>query len=153
MPKYEEAFYLNDQNIWEVVSYSELEQEERRAELRERDLREKPDGAFQLGIRNHQQTPHFFEKKPIRTDLQTGISESEAHDEQQSMVCNFLNKYEKHDFGYYERPWNEKDKGYESLTKTRTYEWDKEVKFGLVYGKYVVFDTKLRNKFKCSNEI
>lgn len=140
MPKYEEASYLNDQNEWELVSYLELASEERRADLRERDLREKPQGFFQLGIRNHPQTPHFFEKKPIRTDLQPGIKESEEHNKQQKMICAFLNKYEKHSLGYYERPWDKQDKGYESLIKIKNYTWDKEVRFGLIYGKYVVFD-------------
>ncbi len=56
------------------------------------------------------------------------------------MICAFLKKYEKHNIGYYDRPWDKKDKGYNTLIKIRDYKWDKEVKFGLIYGKYVKFD-------------
>lgn len=62
------------------------------------------------------------------------------------MVRAFLSKYEKHDMGYYERPWN-KDKGFESLLKLKyEYQWGTEVQFGLVYGKFVRFDIFGRSK-------
>ncbi len=140
MPKYELAFYLSEFNHWEKVSFKELESEEKRAELREMDLREKINGIYQLGIRNHPQTPHFFQKRPIRNNIEKGVVESEEHEKQKKMVCAFLNKYPKQAFGYYERPWNSADKGYESLIKVKDYLWDKEVRFGLVYGKYIQFD-------------
>lgn len=140
MPKYEIAWYLNEHNQWEEVSYHELSREERRAELRERDLREERQGEVELGIRNHPKTPHFFEKRRIRTDIDPGAKESEAHEEQKRMVRSFLSKYEKHNFGYYERPWGKTDKGFDTLLKLKEYEWGTEVQFGLVYGKYVRFD-------------
>ncbi|CAD7713005.1 hypothetical protein LMG31884_03860 [Xanthomonas hydrangeae] len=146
MPKYETAWYLNDQKHWEEVSFRELARDERRAGLRERDLRDERDGIFELGIRNHPKTPHFFELRRIRTDLEPAVKESEAHEEQKRMVRAFLSKYEKHDMGYYERPWN-KDKGFESLLKLKyEYQWGTEVQFGLVYGKFVRFDIFGRSK-------
>lgn len=150
MPKYEEAFYLDDLNQWECVGFQELGIMERRAELREKDLRESPNGIYQLGIRNHPQTPHFFQKKPIRNNIEKGVLESEEHEKQKSMVRNFLKKYEKHSFGYYESPWNEENKGYESIIRVKDYIWDTEVKFGLVYGKYVRFDILGRPKSELS---
>ncbi|MCM5538651.1 hypothetical protein NXZ69_21815, partial [Xanthomonas hortorum pv. pelargonii] len=76
MPKYETAWYLNDQKHWEEVSFRELARDERRAGLRERDLRDERDGIVELGIRNHPKTPHFFELRRIRTDLEPGVKES-----------------------------------------------------------------------------
>lgn len=140
MPKFDEAFYIIGQEKWELVSYRELVSEERRAELREKDLREKPNGLYQLGIRNHQLTPHFFQKRPIRNNIDTGSIESVEHEDSKNMLCNFLNKYTKQTFGYYETPWDKNDKGYEALLKTKEYHWAKEVSFGLVYGKYIRFD-------------
>jgi len=132
LPKYEEAWYLNEADEWELVSYRELGRDDRRAELRERDLRDERQGAIELGIRNHPKTPHFFAKRRIRTDLDPGAKESLAHSERQRMVCSFLSKYEKHNFGYYERPWDRQDKGFESLLKVKNYKWSPEVPFGLV---------------------
>lgn len=141
MPKYGVAWYLNDQKRWEEVSYLELSRDERRAELRERDLRDERDGIVELGIRNHPKTPHFFERRRIRTDLEPGARESEAHEDEKRMVRAFLSKYEKHDIGYYERPWGKQDKGFEILLKLKDeYQWGTEIQFGLVYGKFVRFD-------------
>lgn len=141
MPKYEVAWYVNDQKQWEEVSYLELSKDERRAELREHDLRDKRDGIVELGIRNHPKTPHFFERRRIRTDLEPGARESEAHEDEKRMVRAFLSKYEKHDIGYYERPWDKLDKGFESLLRLKDeYQWGTEIQFGLVYGKFVRFD-------------
>ena len=140
MPKYDEAFYINEQSQWVLVSYKELENEERRAELREKDLREKPNGLYQLGIRNHQITPHFFQKRPIRNNIDSGGIESEGHENGKNMLFNFLNKYSKQTFGYYEKPWDKINKGYEALLKAKEYQWAKEVSFGIVYGKYIRFD-------------
>lgn len=52
LPKYEVAHFKNDEDVWEAVSFRELHREERRAELRTKELRDKPDGSYQLGIRN-----------------------------------------------------------------------------------------------------
>lgn len=146
MPKYEEAWYLNEHSQWEPASYRELSQEERRAVLREKELREGVNGKIVLGIRNHPQTPHFFEKRRVRTDIDPAIKESEDHEQKKTMIRAFLTKYKKHDFGYYERPWDKTDKGFDSLLKLKDYEWDTEVQFGLVYGKYVRFDILGRSK-------
>lgn len=62
MPKYEVAYYYNEHEEWEPVSYRELFSDERRAELREKGLRDRADGNYQLGIRNHPKTPHFLRK-------------------------------------------------------------------------------------------
>lgn len=140
MPKYETAWYLNDNDQWEEVGYNELVREERRAELREKDLREDAAGEIQLGIRNHPKTPHFFDKHRIRADIDPGAKESDAHDQQKRMIRSFLIKYSKHNFGYYERPWDKSNKGFDTLLKVKDYTWDDEVQFGLVYGKYVRFD-------------
>ncbi|MBV6811964.1 hypothetical protein KWH19_19870 [Xanthomonas campestris pv. pennamericanum] len=140
MPKSNVAWYLNDHKQWEEVSYRELVRDKRRAELRERDLRDERAGAIQLGIRNHPKTPHFYERRRIRSDLEVGVKESEAHEETKKMVRAFVSKYEKHDIGYYERPWD-KDKGFESLLRLKEkYQWGTEIQFGLVYGKFVRFD-------------
>lgn len=141
MPKNEVAWYLNDQKRWEDVSYLELSRDERRAELRARDLRDERDGKIELGIRNHPKTPHFFERRRIRTDLEPGARESEAHENAKRMVRAFLSKYKKHDIGYYERPWYKQNEGFESLLKLKDeYQWGTEIQFGLVYGKFVRFD-------------
>lgn len=141
MPKYNVAWYVNGHKQWEEVSFRELARNERRAELRERELRDKRDGIIKLGIRNHPKTPHFFERRRIRTDLEPCAKESEAHEEKKQMVCAFLSKYDKHDIGYYERPWEKEDKGFESLVRLKEkYQWGTEVQFGLVYGKFVRFD-------------
>lgn len=140
LPKYEVAYFKNDEDVWEPVSFRELHREERRAELRTKELRDKPEGSYQLGIRNHPKTPHFYEMKPIRFDIEPGVTETEEHTKEQRIICSFLNKYTKHELGYYERPWDEENKGYESFAKLRNYHWEKEVKFGLVYGKFVLFD-------------
>ncbi|HHQ4787539.1 hypothetical protein ACSZND_18070 [Aeromonas hydrophila] len=149
MPKYEVAYYYNEHEEWEPVSYRELFSDERRAELREKGLRDRADGNYQLGIRNHPKTPHFFEKKPVRHDVDPDAVESDAHNERRNMICNFLNKYEKHDFGYFETPWAD-EKGYENLLRVKNYEWAKEVKFGLVYGKFVLFDILGRHSSEVS---
>ncbi|EGQ7845367.1 hypothetical protein QNE88_004782 [Vibrio alginolyticus] len=146
MPKYNVAYYKNENDNWEPVSQKELFDDIRRAELRNRDLRDKPQGLLGLGIRNHPQTPHFYQKKTIRVNIDCGVNESDEHERQKNMLCNFLNKYPKHNFGYFESPWNDSDKGFESFLKTRDYEWDTEVRFGLVYGKFVVFDVYGRSK-------
>jgi len=146
LPKYETACYLNDSGQWEPVSYRELNRDERRAELRDRDLREKENGEIELGIRNHPKTPHFFEKRRIRTDIDSSANESKDHEKQKQMVQSFLAKYEKHNFGYYERPWDKKDKGFDTLLKLKKYEWRTEAQFGLVYGKYIRFDILGRSK-------
>ncbi len=146
MPKYETAFYLNNDGQWEEVSFGELRSEERRAELRERDLRNESDGQIELGIRNHEQTPHFFAKKRLRTDLDPGAKESFEHEDRKRMLNNFLSKYEKHKFGYYEKPWDRKDNGFDTLVKIKDYSWDVEVSFGLVYGKFIRFDLLGRSK-------
>lgn len=141
LPKYKVAWYLNHHKQWEEVSYRELVRDERRAELRECDLRNERDGIVEFGIRNHPTTPHFYEKRRIRTDLEPGAKESEAHDEKKRMIRAFLSKYEKHDIGCYERPWDKVDKGFESLVKLKDkYQWGVEIQFGLVYGKFVRFD-------------
>lgn len=96
LPKYKVAWYINEHKQWEEASYRELARDERRAELRECDLRDERDGVVELGIRNHPTTPHFFERRRIRTDLEPGAKESEAHEEQKRMIRAFLSKYEKH---------------------------------------------------------
>lgn len=146
MPKYKDAWYLNNQSQWEPTSYKELNREERRAELRECDLRDKEQGEIQLGIRNHPQTPHFYEKRRIRIDINPGVKESEDHENMQRMISSFLSKYEKHNFGYYEKPWDREDKGFDTLLKIKDYQWNTEVSFGLLYGKYVRFDILGRSK-------
>lgn len=140
MPKYETAYFLNDEKIWEPTSYRELTNENVRASLRDKDLRERINGEILLGIRNHPDTPHFFRKRLIRQNIERGIRESEKH----KVVIEFLKKYltekfNKHDFGYYERPWSQ-DKGFGSIIKAKEFKWDKEVGFGLAYGKFVIFD-------------
>lgn len=140
MPKYETASYLNDNNQWENVSYHELCREERRAELREKDLRGESHREIELGIRNHPKTPHFFEKRRIRTNIDPGVKETETHEKHKKIVYLFLSKHKKHNFGYYERPWDKADKGFDTFLKLMEYQWGTEVQFGLIYGKYVRFD-------------
>ena len=62
------------------------------------------------------------------------------------MICAFLSKYEKHVFGFYERPWDALDKGFDHLLKVKDYEWNVEVPFGLMYGKYLRFDILGRSR-------
>lgn len=140
MPKFEEAFYINEHGKTKLVSYKELVSEERRAELRKKDLKESPNGFYQLGVRNHETTPHFFQKRPIRKNIDTGSKESEKHEEHKQMLYNFLNKYAKHEFGYYATPWDKNNKLYEAFSKAKDYQWEKEVSFGLIYGRYIRFD-------------
>ncbi|AIO72714.1 hypothetical protein [Burkholderia multivorans] len=146
MPKYEIAWYLDENQQWQEASFRELSREERRAALRERDLRDKANGSIELGIRNHPKTPHFFERRRIRTDIEPGAHESQAHEDAKRMIRSFLQKYDKHRFGYYERPWDRNDKGFETLIKIKDYMWDVEVQFGLAYGKYIRFDILGRSK-------
>ena len=130
MPKHEIAFYQNENNIWNKVYYTELLDEQRRAELREKDLYDKPDGDLQLGIRNHKITPHFYVKRPVRKPLESKNKKSKLHNEQINIIYNFLKKYKKHSFNTFE----------ETILKIKNYEWEKEAKFGIIYGKYAVFD-------------
>ncbi|VXA77289.1 MULTISPECIES: hypothetical protein [Aeromonas] len=140
MPKYETAYFLNDDNVWEPVSYRELRDENMRARLRDKDLRERKSGEILLGIRNHPDTPHFFRKRLIRKNIEKGMNESEKHNNVVGFLEKYLDqKFSKHDFGYYERPWA-KDKGFGSIVKAKSFKWGKEVGFGLAYGKYVIFD-------------
>lgn len=140
MPKYETAYFLNEENIWEPTSYLELKDENVRAKLRDKDLREKINGEILLGIRNHPDTPHFFRKRLIRQNIEKGVSESDKHNYIVSFLENYLDqKFSKHHFGYYERPWSE-DKGFGEIIKTKDFKWSREVGFGLAYGKYIVFD-------------
>lgn len=140
MPKYETAYFLNDDNVWEPTSYQELTDENVRARLREKDLREKRNGEILLGIRNHPETPHFFRKRLIRQNIDKGISESDKHNNIVGFLENYLDsKFSKHCFGYYERPWD-KEKGFGEIVRTKSFKWKKEVGFGLAYGKYIVFD-------------
>lgn len=147
MPKFEEAYYLENDN-WEVVSFKQLEDPNQRAILREKDLRNQVDGNLVLGIRNHPTTPHFYQKLSLRINIESSLSETDKHNEQRDMIKNFLTKYPKNSFGFYESPWEKdnKDKGFDFIIETKDYEWDKEVKFGLIHGKYIIFDILGRSK-------
>ncbi len=136
MPKHETAFYQDENNIWHEVNHNELFQKQKRAELRERDLYDKPDGDLQLGIRNHKITPHFYVKRPIRKSLEYKSKKSKLHNEQIDIIYNFLKKYKKHSFNSY-KSFNFTE---ETIIKIKNYEWEKEAKFGIIYGKYAVFD-------------
>lgn len=142
MPKYKTAYYLNNENnTWEPVSYKELTNENTRAKLRDKDLRDKVNGSISLGIRNHPDTPHFFQKRLIRQNIEKGIIESEQHGKIVNYLHNYCNnKFLKHHFGYYERPWDKKDKGFDTIRKINDYSWKQEAGFGLAYGKYIIFD-------------
>lgn len=140
MPKYNIAYFLNDENVWEPASYRELIDENVRARLRDKDLREKRNGEMSLRIRNHPDTPHFFRKRLVRQNIEKGTQESEKHDYIIGFLQNYLNsRFSKHCFGYYERPWAG-DKGFGEIVKTKSFKWSQEVGFGLAYGKYIVFD-------------
>jgi transcriptional regulator with PAS, ATPase and Fis domain len=89
--KYQEAFYLNEQNQWESVSYRELSREERRAELRYKDLRDRPDGAYRLGIRSHPEKPHFFEKKTVGA-AEIGATAGDERDKENCICCRQLSQ-------------------------------------------------------------
>ena len=131
MPKHEIAFYKDENNIWNKVNYTELSNEQRRAELKEKDLYDKSNGDVQLGIRNHERTPHFYVKRPVRKPLESKNKKSELHNKQINIIYNFLKKYKKHSFNIFSE---------ETILKIKNYEWKKEAKFGIIYGKYVVFD-------------
>lgn len=147
MPKFIEAYYYED-SLWNPVSYQELADPNRRAELKEKELRNEKNGVVVLGIRNHETTPHFFEKFNIRVNIDGKINETEEHEKNKNILKSFLCKYSKHRFGYYESPWEKKmkDKGFEPFLEIKDYIWDSEVKFGLVYGKYIVFDILGRSR-------
>ncbi|WP_404317020.1 hypothetical protein [Malaciobacter canalis] len=147
MPKFEEAYYLEN-DVWNPVSYRELTDPNRRAELKEKKLRNEKNGTIVLGIRNHETTPHFYEKFNLRVNIDKGVIETEEHDRNKNILKNFLKKYPKNRFGYYESPWEKKhkDKGFESFLSIKDYIWDTEVKFGLIYGKYIIFDVLGRSR-------
>lgn len=141
MPKFKDACYFEN-NQWIRVSYQELTNANKRAILREKELFDSQNSNKILGIRNHQKTPHFYQKQTLRGNIETGIRETEEHARQINILKSFLTKYEKNAFGFYESPWekDDKDKGFDFIIKTKEYKWDSEVKFGLIYGKYIVFD-------------
>jgi len=130
MPKHKTAFYQNKNKQWHKVYHDELLQGKKRAELREKDLYDKPDGDLQLGIRNHKTTPHFYVKRFIRKPLESKSKKSKLYNKQIDIIYNFLKKYKKHSFNTFE----------ETILKIKNYEWEKEAKFGIIYGKYAVFD-------------
>ena len=130
MPKHKIAFYKDENNIWHKVYYAELFNKQKRVELREKDLYDKPNGDLQLGIRNHKTTPHFYVKRHIRKPLESKSKKGKLHNKQIDIIYNFLKKYKKHSFNIFE----------EIIFKIKNYEWEKEAKFGIIYGKYAVFD-------------
>lgn len=141
MPKFDNACYFENEQ-WNTVSYKELTDANKRAVLREKELFDSQNSNKILGIRNHQKTPHFYQKQTLRGNIETGIKETEEHTKQINIIKSFLTKNEKNAFGFYESPWEKdyKNKGFDFIIKTKEYKWDKEVKFGLIYGKYIVFD-------------
>lgn len=147
MPKFEEAYYLENNN-WEVVYFKQLKDPNNRAILREKDLRNQVNGNLILGIRNHPQTPHFYQKLSLRTNIECGVRESDEHNQQRDAIQIFLSRHPKNSFGFYESPWEKKDenKGFDFIIKTNNYEWEKEVRFGLIYGKYIIFDILGRSR-------
>ena len=146
MPRHYKAYYRDEHGQWEEVSFLELQRDARRAELRERDLRDEANGMVQLGIRNHQETPHFYAKRRLRSDLEPGVRESKEHDDERRKLCMFLSKHEKCSIGYYERPWDVENRGFDALVRLKDFAWGAEVQFGLVYGKFVRFDIFGRSK-------
>ena len=142
MPKFNEAFYKDENNNWETISYQELTNPNNRATYREKQLVNEIKGNKILGIRNHPQTPHFYQKLSLRSNIEGGIHETKEHTDIQNMITNFLNKYEKNSFGFYESPWEEEkqDKGFDYIIKIKEYKWEKEIRFGLIHGKYIIFD-------------
>lgn len=142
MPKFNEAYYKDENNNWEVILYRELTNPNNRAIYREKQLFNEINGNKILGIRNHPSTPHFYQKLFLRMNIESGISETVEHNMNQEMIMNFLNKYKKNSFGFYESPWEKEksDKGFDNIIKLKEYSWGKEVKFGLIHGKYIVFD-------------
>lgn len=142
MPKYETAWYEPAPNQWVEVKYTELASAKRRAELRERDLRERRDGLKKLGIRNHPQTPHFYEVGTVRQPIEGGIAESIEHNNAKKRICEMLNAHPAI-FGYYENP---RERVIVRLTSTTGYEWATERRFGLTQGKYIIFDILGRHK-------
>ena len=141
MPKFEEAYYLENEN-WEVASFEQLRDPNERAILRQKDLRNEQNGSLVLGIRNHPITPHFFQKSRLRTNIEGGVNESDEHNSSRDKMLAFLRRNDLNSFGFYESPW-ESDltaKGFDFIIKSRNYTWESEVKFGLIYGKYIIFD-------------
>lgn len=136
MPKYNVAWYESAPDQWSEVKFTELATEKRRAELKGLDLREQPDGLKKLGIRNHPQTPHFYEVNTVREPFEVGVSESKEHNEARDALCEMLNAHPAV-FGYYENP---REKVLVDLVSVTGYQWATERRFGLTRGKYVVFD-------------
>jgi len=144
-PKYILAWYLDEQNCWQSIYFKELTDENKRAIARTKELYNEKEGNIYLGVRSHESTPHFFKKKDIRNLIAKGFDKSEHH----KFIINKLiedylckDEFKKIKFGFYERPWEKekKDKGFDTIIKVEDYIWSKEQGFGLVYGKYIIFD-------------
>ncbi|WP_408951601.1 hypothetical protein [Lysobacter sp. Hz 25] len=140
MPLHQTAFFQDDNKQWVEAHYKELARPDRRAYLKARQLRERPNGDIRLGIRNHPETPHFFARRPLRRQFDARALESEEHNKGRDILRGFLNKNSTRTWiGYYETPWLE-DKGFEKLLDLKEFKWEKEVAFGLVRGRFIRFD-------------
>lgn len=146
--KYELAWYFDNESMsWQYFNFKELKNESNRAKARSKILFDEKDGKILLGVRNHEITPHFFRKKNIREKIKKWDSISEKHREIIEILLNkYLNSNLKIKFGYYEKPWDKDDKGFDEIIKVTDFLWKSEVGFGLTYGKYIIFDILGRSK-------
>lgn len=153
--KYPYAFYVDENKQWQKVSYIKLSDENERAFLRTRELYNNEKKQIYLGIRNRESKPHFYRKKDVRVLIEKGVDYSQKHKEIINFLLNnYLKKYEsnKIKFGFYDKPWgkSKKEKGFDTIINVNDYCWEKEQGFGLIYGKYVVFDILGRSKINIS---
>ncbi|MDH2603259.1 hypothetical protein QDT05_10250 [Acinetobacter baumannii] len=151
MPLHEYAYYYkNETNDWKRVYYKELIDVNSRNFLRTQDLYDSKDKKFELGIRNREDFPHFYQKRGVRRSLNGPRDSSTYHDQQRDDLLSTLEEYDNALVGFYEfTPAKTTDKSFEPITLLKKYNWNKEVTFSVAESGYVRFDLLGQAKNLC----
>lgn len=139
MPLHESACYEQKDGSWKTVWYYELISPELRSFLRTQYLYDSPEKSIELGIRNREDSPHFYQKRGIRRSLNGRRDSSTYHDEQIDILQEELKSYSKILVGFYEFSKNQ-EKSFERISLLKDYNWAKEVTFAVTEKGYVRFD-------------
>ncbi|HEI8440601.1 TPA: hypothetical protein SLF30_001284 [Acinetobacter baumannii] len=141
MPLHECTYYQDENNEWKIVYYHELTNVSVRNFLRTKYLYDSEEKKLELGIRNREDFPHFYQKRGIRRSLNGKRDNSTYHNQQVYDLFANLVKYNNVLVGFYEfSKINVDDKSFEPITILKKYNWSKEVTFAVSRNGYVRFD-------------
>ncbi len=139
MPLHERVCYQEEDGTWTTVYYHDLFSADVRSVLRTKYLYDSPEKTIEFGIRNREDSPHFYQKRGIRRNLNGRRDNSTYHDEQRDNLLKELQNYSKVLTGFYEFSKNQ-EKSFERISLLKDYYWAKEVTYSVSEKGYVRFD-------------